>query len=44
MIFGNGQALDLGYANNPAHTAEVMQDVVSGGEHLCHNICRAGDQ
>ncbi|SPF48153.1 hypothetical protein SBF1_400001 [Candidatus Desulfosporosinus infrequens] len=26
-----GQALDLGYANNSAHLAEVMQDVVSGG-------------
>ncbi|SPF46950.1 exported hypothetical protein [Candidatus Desulfosporosinus infrequens] len=31
VIFGNGQALDLGYANNSAHTAEVIQDVVGGG-------------
>lgn len=29
VIFGNGQALDLGYANNSAHKAEVVQDVVS---------------
>ncbi|MDR3600330.1 MAG: leucine-rich repeat protein [Desulfosporosinus sp.] len=32
VIFGNGQALDLEYANNSAHTAEVTQDVVSGGD------------
>ncbi|SPF56965.1 hypothetical protein SBF1_960001 [Candidatus Desulfosporosinus infrequens] len=31
VIFGNGQALALGYVNNPAHIAEVMQDVVSSG-------------
>ncbi|MDR3599064.1 MAG: IPT/TIG domain-containing protein [Desulfosporosinus sp.] len=31
VIFGNGQSLDLGYANNSAHTAEVVQDVISGG-------------
>ena len=31
VVFGNGQALDLGYANSPANTAEVMQDVVAGG-------------
>ncbi|SPF44566.1 hypothetical protein SBF1_310049 [Candidatus Desulfosporosinus infrequens] len=31
VIFSNGQALSLGYANNPAHTAEVMQDVISSG-------------
>ncbi|SPF49071.1 exported hypothetical protein [Candidatus Desulfosporosinus infrequens] len=29
VIFSNGQALDLGYVNNSAHTAEVIQDVVS---------------
>lgn len=29
VIFGNGQALDLAYANNQAHTAEVTQDVIS---------------
>ncbi|SPF43275.1 putative Tripeptidyl-peptidase I [Candidatus Desulfosporosinus infrequens] len=32
VIFSNGQALDLGYANNPTHAAEVTQDVVSSGE------------
>jgi len=32
VIFSNGQALALGYANSIAHTAEVVQDVVSGGE------------
>ena len=31
LIFGNGQALDLNYANNPANIAEVTQDVLSGG-------------
>jgi len=32
VIFGNGQGLDLGYANNSAHKTEVTQDVVSGGD------------
>lgn len=31
VIFGNGQALDLSYANSPAHSDEVRQDVISGG-------------
>ena len=32
VIFGNGQGLDLGYANNSAHKTEVTQDVASGGD------------
>lgn len=31
VIFGNGQALDLGYVNNPDNLAEVRQDLISGG-------------
>ncbi|MDR3598985.1 MAG: leucine-rich repeat protein [Desulfosporosinus sp.] len=31
VIFSNGQALDLGYLNKSAHTAEVIQDVISSG-------------
>ncbi|MDR3602581.1 MAG: bacterial Ig-like domain-containing protein [Desulfosporosinus sp.] len=31
VIFSNGQALDLGYANNSSHMAEVTQDVISSG-------------
>ena len=31
IFVGNGQALDLEYANNPANIDEVRQDVLSGG-------------
>ena len=34
IIFGNGQALDINYANNSVNTAEVMNDVVNSGSTL----------
>lgn len=32
VIFSDGQALDLGYANNSAHTTEVMRDLANSAD------------